>query len=222
MTDGRSLITMPNDTIMKYGIQLSVRDYPTWAQYKKISELIYETDPYIYPALFGAGKAGREAASEILPMTFESGRDTMFHKNNLFLYMENERVLGIILWHKGRLSWSSDVIARIAQYSEIELNNENIMAVRDDYVNAEYAATAADMISLINICVDSSRRGQGIGRQMMEDFIGSHTGERMSLCVLADNGGAVKLYKSMGFNIVSESSGFSLTSDKPKCYEMTR
>ena len=215
-------MTMPNDKIMKYGIQLSARDYPTWAQYKKISELIYETDPYIYPALFGCGKEGREAALEILPMTFESGRDTMFHKNNLFLYMENERILGIILWHKGCLLWSSDVIARIAQYSGIELNNGNITAVRDNYVNAEYAATESDVISLINICVDSSRRGQGIGRQMMEDFIASHTGDRMSLCVLADNYGAVKLYSLMGFEIVSECAGFSLTPEKPDCFKMVR
>ena len=70
--------------------QLSETDYLSVSQYKCISELIFDTDPYIYPALFGEGSAGITNACKLLPIVFESGEDCMFRKQNLFVLYKGD------------------------------------------------------------------------------------------------------------------------------------
>ena len=57
---------------------------------------------------------------------------------------------------------------------------------------------------------------------MMTAFMADHPFETMELCVLADNIGAIRLYKDMGFRIVKQMLGFSISGPKPKCLEMIK
>lgn len=207
------------------GRQLTASDRLTGEQYKAVSTLVYETDPYIYPALFESNLTPLEAANKILPSVFRHGDDGMFCKENLYVYMSGEDIVGLILWNKGPMKWNPSLFFMVAQNSGVQLVEENVIAVSKDYVDDKYSEDtrlAEQGISLINICVDGRMRGQGIGRRMMTDFIMEHPNEPMELCVLADNASAIKLYENMGFKIVNEAPGFSLTEQKPKVYDMKR
>lgn len=193
--------------------------------YQRISDLIFDTDPFIYPALFGNGCFGKDNARLLLPAVFESNLDRMFSKRNLFIAYLNETVVGIILWHKGNLEWNSSTLLNCAKNNNVPLIWENVVAVQNEYVDSRYTQNEDnryEALSIINVCVAKEYRGLGIAHHMLKRFIDEHKNEDMELTVLADNLPAIALYRRLGFEISKRAEGFSLSVDKPKCLIMTR
>ena len=194
-------------------------------QYADIAKLIYETDPYIYPAMFGEGRKGKKNAVKILPTVIETGKDRMFTKSNLYVLLDKKRIIGLILWNGKNLSWSSKTLLETAKKAGIRLNEDNISLVQKEYLDARYLSEGEDKedISLINICVRKSCRGRGAGTFMLRNFLYDHNGETAELAVLADNNRAVNLYYRLGFiENGKETEGFSLSPEKPKCKLMIK
>ena len=205
--------------------QLRNSDSLTDEQYQNIATLIYETDPYIYPALFASNIQPLKAAHMILPQLIESNTDAMFRKDNLYICEDNSGVCSLILWHKGPLVWNTISLLDTASSMGIELIEANVKAVRKSYVAEIYNtddASIRNTLSIINVCVDVNKRGLGIGGFLLSSFICDHVNESMELCVLADNDNAVNLYKRFGFVITKQYSGFSLGNIKPDCFEMRK
>jgi ribosomal protein S18 acetylase RimI-like enzyme len=204
--------------------QLTREDHLSGVEYDTISRLIYDTDPYIYPALFGDGEIGLSNARKILPVVFESGQDSMFRKQNLFLLYREDKIVSLILWIKGDLDWDPYSFLSCAEKAGVLLNEANVLAVAARYVGSRYNVRSAEdsSVSLINVCVDSSCRGQGLGKNILGAFLAGHDHELVKLCVLADNQNAVRLYSSAGFQITCKSTGFSLHGEPPECYDMER
>lgn len=216
---------MNNNTNRIKCTQLSSKTILSEEQYNKIAELIFETDPYIYPVMFGTGNEGVLCAKALLPLVFESKQDSMFSKDNLFVIEKGKQIAGLILWHKGKLHWNIDALIEIASQNGIKVVKDNIEIVRKEYVEDCYVNNdllASDTLSLINICVDKRMRGQGIGKLLLSSFIKEHANERIELTVLADNLPAIRLYKNNGFEKVSEEAGFALITPKPMCLTMLR
>ena len=203
-------------------IQLSENSVLTQQQYTDISRLVFETDPYIYPAIFGDGGDGEVKAAEILPAVFESAKDLMFAKNNLFVLYNKEDVVGLILWNNKKMEWDPRFLLETAEEKGIRLNDKNIELVRKEYVDSRYVNEHAECISLINVCISKESRGFGAGTYLLKCFIKEHDNESMELAVLSDNTPAIKLYQRFGFKMVQEVDGFSLDSEKPKCLIMKR
>ena len=190
--------------------------------YNIIAELIYDTDPYIYPAMFGDGEEGKEIAVSVLADLYKTDRDSMFCLKNLFIALIEDRIVGIILWYKGILNWKYGELLKSSKKQNISLDKGNLEIVQEKYFSENYSEdTSIDQaISIINVCVDRNYRGLGIGKIMLNSFINSHKGEEIKLCVIADNENAVKLYRNKGFTIEKEFDGFSLCEKKPRCYDM--
>ena len=205
--------------------QLSENDVISDRNYREIAKLVYHTDPFIYPPMFGEGEEGILCASKVLPALFETNQDEMFSKKNLYVIESDEQVMGLILWYKGTLRWNSELILRIADQMGIFLDREIIEVIGKEYVEACYAQRSAgekERIALINVCVDEEARGLGIGSRLLESFVKEHLQEAMELTVLADNEAAVKLYQKCGFTVVREELGFAFTEVKPRCFSMIR
>jgi len=205
--------------------QLKKTDHLTQKQYEQIAALIFETDPYIYPAMFEGEIPAKEAAVKVLPEVILAGNDEMFRKENIFVCLAGEDIIGLILWYKGYMNWDVRAFLKTARQLGVNLSQDTVFAVGKEYVAEKYSETPLEgdvSIALINICVDEKMRGQGIGKKMMTDFIRKHSFVKMELCVLADNLSAVRLYQNMGFQIIRETQGFSLTEAKPSCYDMVR
>ncbi|MBR2567686.1 MAG: hypothetical protein IKE34_00660, partial [Paenibacillus sp.] len=175
-----------------FGKQLTAGLELSNQEYKDIAALIYDTDPYIYPALFGE----RENAITILPEVIERGQDEMFCKENIYVYYAREKVIGVILWHEGSLNWNPDELAHAAASNGVSLVEKNIRAVTKEYLVEQYSndVAADNRISIINVCVAEPLRGSGISKQMLRDFMALHQGKDMELVVLAGNEHAIKLY----------------------------
>ena len=184
------------------------KDCP-YAQLEAAAGLIWDTDPYIYPAMFSS----RAEAVGIIPRMFLAG-DAMFRPEHLFAAESGGEVIGIILWTRGPLKWTPEIYRRCGGSSP------HIERVRRGYFDS-YRDIAPDMISLINVCVKDGARGKGVGGAMLDRFIGEHD-RPMELYVLADNDPAIRLYSSRGFGIVETLRGFSLEDPDPKCHRMVR
>ena len=179
-----------------------------------IARLIYETDPYIYPAMCSAAEA-----EKIIPCLLSEGTDSMFCKQNLFVARLNGNIVGIILWHNGPLLWNRNAFIEVCNSQNIPISF-TFEKVAREYLSA-YAKPNAN-ISIINVCVDTSVRSRGIGAEMLQAFIARHEGESIELVTLTGNTIAIDLYKRSGFEILREEDGFSVSSTKPSVYIMLR
>lgn len=205
--------------------QLCSEDALSTEQCYDIADLIYDTDKYIYPALFAGQGEPKENARIVLTSILCKGTDEMFKKDNLFLCTIGNRVIGLILWNRGMLKWDCDTFIDEASNANTQLIKENVLLVKNAYIGNRYESNAQEereYVNLINVCVGSDMRGKGIGSFLIRSFISEHRAEAMKLCVLCDNTSAVRLYKENGFTISLQSPGFSLEERKPLCYEMIR
>ncbi len=206
-------------------VQIKKEDAFSEECYKDIAELIFETDDFIYPALFGDGADGKRNASILIPAIFEANCDSMFSKSNLFVSTIEGKIVGLILWHKGVLDWTPKYILEYANRNGVSLNEADVKKVREEYVSERYSRddmSCNDTILLINVCVRKENRGIGIASRMLKSFIADHFQDPMELAVLADNRPAIILYEKHGFQTTEEVDGFSRCLDKPKCLIMTR
>lgn len=70
---------------------------------------------------------------------------------------------------------------------------------------------AADEAEILTIAVRATRRGGGLGRQLMEESLRRLYRERVASCFLevdGDNAAAIGLYRSLGFETVGERKGY--------------
>lgn len=189
---------------MKNDLSLEFRKAMTSDNLEEIAELLYYTDPYIYPYWFGClENCKKELSSLLLEDKF------FFNINNLYVMKDttNNKIVGVIYVVDKDVDLSYD-------YSELEKKNERYNYTINNYVKGlieEVRGSAFVYIS--NVCVHSSYRGMHIGslmmKQLMEIYKQKYFNE-IVLDVLADNPGAIRLYQNMGFERVGNVfSGFN-------------
>lgn len=176
-------------------------------QLKDIAGLIWDTDPYIYPAMFKS----RDEAEIVIPRMILCG-DVMFSLKNLFVAEENDRIVGLILWIRGPMNWTPEI------YLKCGGSSPYIDRIHKEYF-ALYQHMNPDVTSLINVCVSAKKRGAGIGHLLLREFLKQEHGI-CELYVLADNPGAVHLYEKHGFRITEKLQGFSVEPMDLLCYRM--
>lgn len=184
--------------------ELSANDPLTLEEEIVLADLIYDTDPYIYPAMFES----REKAEKLLPVLFRS-KDSMFRMDNFFVAIQEGKIAALLLWKEGKLFWTPQILREVASQMKIMLSPYLEMVARE-YVDSYDANETINCISLINLCVAKDYRGKGIGRDLLTQFIERHPGYILELCVLEDNKNALCLYESLGFEIIERYNGFSI------------
>ena len=172
-----------------------------------VARLIYGTDKYIYPYLFG--EYG-EFARKVLRGMIE--RDTIYRAGNITVAKLGGKIVGMVVSKAHPVE--IDKAQMLAAYTE----NGYTPDERFERVYNEYFKLLADEpagVYIANVCVDETLRGQKIGRRMLERFLRPDT--EYHLETVKANPAAVRLYESMGFRIDCEYPGFTAV----PCYRMT-
>jgi len=195
--------------------QLSEGDSLTNDDIDRISKLIYETDPFIYPAMFGS----YINTKKLMPYLIEH-HDPMFKLQNIFVAQEEGRIIGIVLWVKGSLIWTPELIKEACIAENVPVS-EYLDLVAKEYVES-YNKDREAVINIINVCVLQEYRGVGIGEEMMKAFFDQHKCSSYELCVLKENENAVKLYTKLGFVQEVEYRGFTVDERVVYAYKMLR
>jgi len=196
--------------------QLSREEELSLEQLQQISDLIYSTDAYIYPAMMT-----REQAQIVLPVVLTEDTDHMFALDNLYCACVGERVIGIILHKKGALRWDPQPLKKTAHLLGERLS-PHIDRVAQEYF-AGYDRVPDETTSVINCCVDAHwRMGKDrVGTQMLRAFLEQHP-EKLELYVLKETPAAIQLYLRAGFRLTDSCNGFSVEKADLPCLKMER
>lgn len=161
---------------------------------QEITKLIYDTDTYISTDMLG----DEEEAKAVLPRLIKAGEDTMFNLDNLFVCEKEGKVIGMILWHKGPLSWSAELLSKARGINKNKDKMKLLKCVEREYMSG-YSDICPDVISILDLCVSQKEQGKGVGKKMLKDFLQKHQNMTVELCVLSANTKAIERYKSCGF-----------------------
>lgn len=154
---------------------------------RSILQLLYDTDPYIYPVLMNGDIANYEYILN----------EGMYHYNNITLATVNNEIAGLIVSFKNDVS--------IQECTNKELNAychklKSSLDAQSEYIN--------------NVSVFEKFRGIGIATKLIQYIEQNSTMNKLVLDCLAENKKTVSLYKRLGFSIIETSRTFCL--DKTK------
>ena len=183
---------------------------------EKIAELLYNTDPYIYPYWF---ETLEKCKKELPPLLLE--KKFFFALDNLYITIDptNNEIIGVICILDKNVDLSYD-------YSELKNKNERYKFTIENYIEGLIKEVKeADFAYISNVCVDANYRGKHIGKTMLNyviDIYKKKLYDHIVLDVLADNPGAIKLYQNLGFEQFTEVfKGFSdPKEERPNVFSM--
>ena len=178
-------------------------------QLKEIAGLIYDSDPYIYPAMFES----RRHAENIIPKMIRAG-DQMFKCDNIYAAMDGTKIAGVLIWMRGPLQWNKKI------YEKCGGRAKHIDRVVMEYFNL-FEEAPSDMNTMVRISVKKELQGNHIGSLLMQTFMEAEQGP-YQLFVLSNNAEAISFFQKKGFRIRETRPGFSLDYQVPPCFWMTK
>ena len=165
---------------------------------EKIAELLFNTDPYIYPYWFGNVD---NCKRELTPLLLED--KFFFNINNLYITIDKgtNEIIGVMCILDKSVDLDYD-------YSTLKAKNERYCFTIVNYIEGLIKEVKeADFAYISNVCIDERYRGQHIGNFMMSYVIDVYKNKlfkEIVLDVLAQNPGAIKLYQNLGFEQFTE------------------
>ena len=127
---------------------------------EKIAELLYKTDPYIYPYWF---ETLENCKKELTPLLLEE--KFFFNINNIYVSIIDEQIVGIVCILEKNTDLDYD-------YTELMQKNERFAYTIEHYIKPLIEEVKdADFAYISNVCVDENYRGMHIGKSMLDDVM---------------------------------------------------
>ena len=184
--------------ILDSGIQLEIRRATSVDDLESISELLYKTDQFIYPYWFGSLE---NCKSELSKLIVEE--KFFFNVNHLYVAVDQEKnkIMGLICVVDKSVDLDYD-------YQKLEKLNDRYNFTVNHYIKGLIKEVKeSDFAYISNVCVHEDYRGMKIGNQLVNYIIELYTQKcfkEVVLDVLAENPGAIHLYKKLGFEQFTE------------------
>jgi ribosomal protein S18 acetylase RimI-like enzyme len=180
-----------------------------------IAAYIHLTDPYIYPTVCTDPRDGEwvELIRRCLPVPGE-----LFSAEHLFLAMRGGETVGICcmipcgapLCFLEGIAVSKDLRQRMA------------LAMGGYFLPLLQETAGLEGYCVTNLCVDPGLRGQGVGKGLLAYCLSQVGDAAVYLDVLAENPAAIRLYESLGFEVLRSYTGFSGSDEAVPCFHMRR
>ena len=177
-----------------------------------IGELLYLTDPYIYPYWFdGDITKGRQELARLC----KTKGSVFYYKNIIVAEMQGQII--------GMACYFDDKADMTYAYEEEKLKNKRCVRVFDEYLHGLNGEQQKDIVNISNICVFEPFRRHGVATKLLKHLFKKYDNGKtvFQIEVVARNTPAIKLYKTQGFAKVKEYNGFSATK-KVKCFLIRR
>ncbi len=169
----------------------------------QIAKLLYLTDPYIYPFL--CDDFSDATWVDFVRRALKCA-DHVHFAGNMLLATLDDNIVGLICAY----SVPSDRV--FLQPVDEKVADKYALVWEGYYKNAR---THDKSLYISNLCVDPAYRHMGIGAALLEQLLAEHSGEAVTLDVLADNSSAIALYEKAGFKAKSRYNGFSGAAQVP-------
>ena len=201
---------------MNNELNLDIRKASLEDDLLRIAELLYKTDPYIYPYWFETLDKCTEALSKLLQED-----KFIFNIGNIYIAIDKEEneIAGLVC--------AIDTEAELDyDYTELKNRNERYKFTIENYVLPLIEEVKdAEYVYISNVCVHEEYRGKHVGNSLLKHII-EHYRENLTntivLDVIENNVNAVKLYEKLGFFQEGDLyKGFSSpTEERPNVFSM--
>ena len=182
--------------------------------FEEIAELIYETDPYIYPHWFHDDI--EECKEVIVPLLDKEGFFFNYKSMHLVIDKKTDKIIGLIQLIDKDTNFDYD-------YTELMNKDRSYKFTIENYIFElinELRESGLPYFS--NIVVHHDYRGLKLGSIMMDYILKAVKDKyyKFILDVLAENPAVVRLYEKMGFVITEKNMGFKDEKEKIEEYRM--
>lgn len=166
--------------------------------FEEIAELVYETDPYIYPYWFHDDV---EECKEVLaPLLDKEGFFFNYKSMHVAIDKKTNKIVGLVQVVDTHTNFNYDYTELMNKSRSYDFTIKNYIFELIEEVNK------LGLPYFSNLVVHHDCRGIGLGRMLMEYILKECRIEYID--VLAENKGAVELYRSMGYDKIEENYGF--------------
>lgn len=177
---------------------------------KDIAALIYRTDPYIYPTLFGSITNAKKKLPAMM------SRNCVFNASNIRVAVLDGKIVGaaVVLNHKPEINIDVSLV----------YGDSGKHVCEHYFAGIDKCFIEGEDTYVLCLCVDPTARGKKVGEILLKNIIKTCNTQSQKLHVLADNRVAIKLYEKHGFVISDKnpSKGYAYNTEAPSCYEMVR
>lgn len=166
---------------------------------KQISELIYNTDPYIYPYWFES----LDNCKKILPKLILED-NFIFNINTIYIAINNEtnEIIGLssIIDKSTNLKYN---------YDNLSQNKNTTHTIKNYILPMINTIETKNIATITNMCIKKEFRNMHIGYNLLKTVIeeyknkNNHNIKFIEFDVLAHNPSAIKLYQNLGFKQIS-------------------
>lgn len=187
---------------------LKIRKLRSGDDLKQVARLIYYTDGYIFPYLFG-GKIS--AAEEVLSQMIQ--RDTIYNKKSITVACSGGDIAAILIMHKAPVTINAEqMIASFIAANQIV--DERFTKVYNEYY--KLLQNEPQGVYIANVCVDKCYRGYGLAYHILQKTLKDDVAYNLE--TVKANLPALNTYLKAGFVIDYEYPGFTGV----PCYRMHR
>lgn len=178
-------------------VKMEIRKLSIKDDFEQVGELIYLTDPYIYPYWF---QNNIDEAKKMFNILIR--KNTIFNYKNCIVAIENKKIIGLIL----SVAKENKITDKLESLKKISFNYRYVI---EKYISKIYKLYKKDTIYIMCVCVLPEFRNHKVASKMMDFFIKKFKNREFLLDVLVDNTFAKKLYKNFGFVKIKRTLGFS-------------
>jgi len=161
------------------------------------AHILYQTDPFIFPFLFGKPEKANIGLSKLMSLPNNS-----FSYLHTIVYIDSGMIKGLLIETNpsDQLDEAKDFTESFKPISSLRmaLGQLFLFPILKRHLEGRY---------IQNVCVDAPYRGQGIGKELLQDSIERAKEDQIKalyLDVSNKNPGARKLYESYGFVVVKK------------------
>ena len=176
---------------------------------EQVAELIYKTDPYIYPSWFKNYDSWKDVLVDLIKTN-----GSVFNYKNIAVAISANNIVGILIYldESCDLTFDYDKYIKVNRYFKYTIN-KYIIHLKDNLKQ--------DIVYVPNVCVDEKYRNLKIATNLIKFIKNKYKNKSLLLHCLKKNVPALNLYNKAGFKVVKELKGFNLSYKiKPKIYEM--
>ena len=165
--------------------------------FEEVAQLIYLTDPYIYPYWFNNNiQEAKKVLAELIK------KKTIFYYKNIIIAKIKDEIVGYALCVSNKYKIEN----KLEDYKKINFFYQYTI---ENYIENLYQFNISDKVSLMGICVLPQYRRHEIGFELMNNVFKKYGNKEYVLEMLADNVSAYGMYKKCGFKKVGEGKGFA-------------
>jgi ribosomal protein S18 acetylase RimI-like enzyme len=176
---------------------INVRNALETDNLSEIAQIIYYTDPWVYPAFFDNNV---EIAKKVLPVMMR--KDTIFQLKNVVVATIHDQIVGsMILMEKyPQANYNEMKSSFLESWKELTPRFEEVMTGYFNTVDFDFTG-----IQIVSLAVHPDHKRKGIASALLSSL---HPSKTYSLAYVKRNTPAKLLYEKFGFTFQFEYPGF--------------